>query len=263
MDFYLENVNQFRYRNAITKLRVSSHALEIERGRHCGLSVVERIFGYCHCIEDEKHFLFPCSIVKEARLLLDTCICSKYWHYTNLNDEQKMLFLFTSRDSQLLSWIGKFIYFALQQKDDYYASLLDIRCSGVKKKKMKWFLQVFKLIRHSQNWDLSHNIIVIVRLECHHTKTVYCMSPFRWNIEQKFDYIYFKKTNVFWPVLISIYVPIWMYFMCIAYYFFSIYVYISVPIYVFILIMNPGFNRYILCIKLDVPCQKWRNKQVI
>ena len=33
---------------------------------------------------------------------------------------------------------------------------------------------------------------------------------------------------------------------------FNVYVYISVPIYVFILIMNPSFNRYILCIKLDV-----------
>ena len=48
---------------------------------------------------------------------------------------------------------------------------------------------------------------------------------------------------------------------------FNVYVYISVPIYVFILIMNPGFNRCILCIKLDVLffmlCQKWRNKQVI
>ena len=32
---------------------------------------------------------------------------------------------------------------------------------------------------------------------------------------------------------------------------FNVYVYISVPIYVFILIMNPGFNRSILFIKLD------------
>ena len=104
MGFYLENVNQFRYRNAITKLRVSSHALEIERGRHCGLSVEERVCGYCHCIEGEKHFLFHCSIVKEARHLLNTRICSKYSHYTNLSDKQKMFFLFTSRDPQLLSW---------------------------------------------------------------------------------------------------------------------------------------------------------------
>ena len=39
---------------------------------------------------------------------------------------------------------------------------------------MKWFLQVLKIIRHSQNWDLSHNIIIIVLLECHHTKTIAC-----------------------------------------------------------------------------------------
>ena len=45
----------------------------------------------------------------------------------------KMLFLFTSRDPQLLSWIGKFIYFSLRQREDYYTSLANSRSSGVKK----------------------------------------------------------------------------------------------------------------------------------
>ena len=98
-----------------------------------------------------------------------------------------------------------------------------------KRKKMKWFLQVHKFIRHSQNWDLSHNIIIIVLLECHHTKTIYCVSHFRWNIErEKIDFICCKTTNVFWPVFISIYVPIRMYFMCIAYYFVLMFMYILV-----------------------------------
>ena len=57
MDFYFENVDQFWYRNAITKLRVSSHALEIERGRYCGLSVEERVCEYCHCLKDEFIFI--------------------------------------------------------------------------------------------------------------------------------------------------------------------------------------------------------------
>ena len=67
MDFHYENVNQFRYRNAITKPCVNSRALEIERGRLCGLSVEERACGYCHFIEDKKHFLFHCSVVKEQK----------------------------------------------------------------------------------------------------------------------------------------------------------------------------------------------------
>ena len=127
---------------------------------------------------------------------------------------------------------------------------------------MKWFLQVLKFIRHSQNWDLSHDIIILVLLKCHHTQTIYCMSHFRWNIETKNDFICCKTTNVFWIVLSSIYVPIRMYFIYIAYYFVLMFMYILV-----FLIMNSGCNRCILCIKLDVLffmlSQKWRNKQVI
>ena len=53
---FIQPFRKFRYRNAMIKLRVSSHALEIERGRQCGLSVEERVCRYCHCIEDEKPF---------------------------------------------------------------------------------------------------------------------------------------------------------------------------------------------------------------
>ena len=119
---------------------------------------------------------------------------------------------------------------------------------------MKWFLQVHKFIRHSQNWDLSLNIIIIVLLECHHTKTIYRMSSFRWNIEKKIrfsmlqgnkcvlTYLYFyiqTDTDVFYAY-------------CILFCF-NVHVYIIVQIFYFsIRIMNPGFNRCILCIKLDV-----------
>ena len=227
MDFYLENINQFRYRNAITKLRVSSHALEIERGRHCGLSVEERICGYCHCIEDEKHFLFHCSIVKEARLLLNTRIRSKYSHYTYLNDEQKMFFLFTSRDPQLLSWIGKFIYFALRQRGYYNASLLDNRCSGVK----KWN-DSFKFIRHSQNWDLSHDIIIIVLLEWQYTKTIACHLFAE--ISRKNNRFYMLQDNKCVLNCLYFYIRTYtdVFYMYRISFRFNVYVYISVPIYV-------------------------------
>ena len=107
------------------------------------------------CIEDEKHFLFHCSTVKEARILLNTRVCSKYGHCTNLND----------------------IYFSLRQREDYHASLSDNRCSGVKK---EMIAPSSFMVIYSQNWDLSHDIIMLVLLKrlCHHTKTTYCMCLF-------------------------------------------------------------------------------------
>ena len=163
---------------------------------------------------------------------------------------KKCFFLFTSRDPQLLSWIGKFIYFALRQRDYYHTSLLDNRCSGVKK--MKWFLKVLKIIRHSQNWNLSQNIIIIVLLECHHTKTIACHLFAE--ISRKKNRFYMLHDNQCVLNCLYFYIRTYtdvFYMYCILFCF-NVYVYISVPIYVFILIMNPGFNLCILCIKLDV-----------
>ena len=258
MDIYLENVNQFRCRNAITKLRVSSHALEIERGRHYGLSVEERVCGYCHCIEDDKHFLFHCSIVKEAQLLLNTGICSKYSHYANLNDEQKM---FSCLPAAILNY-----YLGLANS---YTLLCDRGITITPAywiivalvKKMKWFLQILKFIRHSQNWDLSHNIIVYVLLECHHTKTIACHLFAE--ISKKNNRFY-----MFWIVFIFIYVPIRMYFICIAYYFVLLFMYILVFRIMFlswlwILFLIAVFLVSNLMYCFFMLCHKWRNKQVI
>ena len=109
-----------------------------------------------------------------------------------------------------------------------------------------------RAIMYSIIWDLSHNIIIIVPLECHHTKTIYCMSPFRWNIEKK-NRFYMLQDNKYVLNCLYFYIRTYtdvFYMYCILFCL-NVYVYISVPIYVFILIMNPGFNRSILCIKLD------------
>ena len=62
---YLKQISNTRYRNALTKLRVSSHSLAIERGRHWGTAIQERLCTVCNVIEDEKHFLFECCINDE------------------------------------------------------------------------------------------------------------------------------------------------------------------------------------------------------
>ena len=52
------------YRNAITRLRSSSHNLEIERGWHCRAKVPhqERLCHVCRTLEDENHFLIMCEL---------------------------------------------------------------------------------------------------------------------------------------------------------------------------------------------------------
>ena len=131
-------------------------------------------------------------------------------------------------------------------------------------KEMKGFLQVPKFIRQSHNWDLSH-IIIIVLLECHHTKIIYCMSFFEYR--EKIDFLCCRTTNVFWPVFISIYVLIRMYYMCIAYYFVWMFMCILMFRFIFLswlwildLIAVFFVSNLMYCLML---CQIWRNKQVL
>ena len=59
IESYLVSVKNPRYRAAISKLRTSSHALEVERGRHTKpkTPLEERLCPNCHVLEDEQHFV--------------------------------------------------------------------------------------------------------------------------------------------------------------------------------------------------------------
>ena len=55
------------HRKALTRLRTSSHILEIERGRYKGLKRFQRVCPSCNVLEDEIHFLDSCTLYKDIR----------------------------------------------------------------------------------------------------------------------------------------------------------------------------------------------------
>ena len=72
-DFIIEPylyLKDSRHRKALSRLRASSHHLEIERGRHAHKPIHTRICKYCNLIEDEQHFLVDCSIYTPERAIL-------------------------------------------------------------------------------------------------------------------------------------------------------------------------------------------------
>ena len=58
---YLTCVNIPKYRIALSKLRLSSHRLNIEVGRWNNTPVNERLCTICNVLEDEYHFIFECQ----------------------------------------------------------------------------------------------------------------------------------------------------------------------------------------------------------
>ena len=62
MEPYPRLISNLRYRNALTRLRTSSHTLEIERGRYTTpkTPVCDRLCRTCNVTEDEIHFILNC-----------------------------------------------------------------------------------------------------------------------------------------------------------------------------------------------------------
>ena len=61
---YLFTTKNENKRKNLTRLRISAHTLEIERGRYNKLKREEWLCKTCLKIEDEPHFLLDCNLFK-------------------------------------------------------------------------------------------------------------------------------------------------------------------------------------------------------
>ena len=81
---YLDVVNIVKYRKNLSRLRLSSHRLEVEVGRWTKPNktpIENRKCQICNVLEDEFHFLFECPLYTNLRKLY---IHSYYWRRPNM-----------------------------------------------------------------------------------------------------------------------------------------------------------------------------------
>ena len=66
---YLMNIKTVRKRISLSRIRLSTHDLMIEKGRHSNLKVNQRTCPFCtgNVLEDELHFLLVCNIFSLLR----------------------------------------------------------------------------------------------------------------------------------------------------------------------------------------------------
>ena len=116
---YLYLIKEHKHRVALSRLRASSHTLEIERGRHDRPKkpIEARLCSQCTVIEDELHFVCQCMINNDARECMYDKINRVYGDFNNLSEEDKFLFLMSNDDVRILNWFGKFIYHSFQIRD--------------------------------------------------------------------------------------------------------------------------------------------------
>ena len=81
---YLDKVNISKYLYAFSKLRMSSHRLEVESGRWVRPNrtpLDERKCFFCNVLEDEYHFVLECSVYLELR---KKYISKYFWKRPNM-----------------------------------------------------------------------------------------------------------------------------------------------------------------------------------
>ena len=68
-------------------------------------------------VEDERHFVTTCSETLSNRRILYDKISQIDGSFNELNDNDKLLYLFTSKDRTILTWFGKFLYNSFREKN--------------------------------------------------------------------------------------------------------------------------------------------------
>ena len=114
-------INNFEHRRAISKIRTSSHKLEIETGRWNKIDRDLRICENCALneVEDETHFLFECRMHVKERTDFYNTIKSKLNVDFSLRIPhiEKLKEIFISEDLSVLNAFGKFVRKSLNKRE--------------------------------------------------------------------------------------------------------------------------------------------------
>jgi hypothetical protein len=100
----IENKNHIRY---LTKFRISVHNLKIEMGRYKNKPRDERLCSGCLKVENEVHFLFEYSTLRDD---FTKSISSIVPNYLILNNDQQLIYLMTCEDKNILRLVSLFIF---------------------------------------------------------------------------------------------------------------------------------------------------------
>ena len=118
--YLLSNIS-YKFKRCIAKLRVSSHRLGIETGRHKKppLPLNQRLCQYCSGshIDDELHFVIRCQHNQEARVKLYEIAHEHIANFLYLTDLDKMIKIFQCESPEVIYEFGKFIYTSFQNRD--------------------------------------------------------------------------------------------------------------------------------------------------
>ena len=118
-EFYIENVQNRNQRAWLSRLRTSSHRLEVERGRYRGIALGDRLCRYCpeKEIDDENHFLHNCSIFVNERENLFTEMEMSLPGFKLLSETDKVKSMLCPATTKTAKLINRFIETMFKTRD--------------------------------------------------------------------------------------------------------------------------------------------------
>ena len=113
MESYLVEIKSQKLKKSLTKLRVGSHNLQIEKGRHSipYKEPCERICKYCpnKDIEDEKHFIMLCPLYTHLRNNLYEKVSLQYPIFSIYDIDEKFVWLLSNVDPKVMHLLGNYV----------------------------------------------------------------------------------------------------------------------------------------------------------
>ena len=108
-----------KYRRALLLLRVTSHRLAIETGRHPPIPAIERICRYCHLqnIDDELHCITECDLHAIERGHLYEIVQKYVPNFIAKNNRDRFVDILTSPDGDILRTLGKYIFSGFEKRN--------------------------------------------------------------------------------------------------------------------------------------------------
>ena len=113
-------IRNIRNRMAITKLRISSHKLHIEKGRHNHIPLQQRTCHYCTLneIEDERHFIVDCSLYEDERNILFNFVQGHFPSFSFLDSREKFLFLMQLDNPCIINSICSYTFNCFKKREE-------------------------------------------------------------------------------------------------------------------------------------------------
>ena len=118
---YLNEISNFKYRQAVTKLRISAHKLTVETGRYNNVPYNDRLCRLCELNEvgDEHHFLMSCTNMKfiDLRTKFIDNLYKINGFFNLFTSKNLFIYIMAMKDKSIMKLVGKYCFDVLAAFD--------------------------------------------------------------------------------------------------------------------------------------------------